>query len=144
MRSIDIARQYLGFTETKNRIEFMNLFAHAGIRLDPATTPWCAAFVNGCEWAAGNQGNKKVNARSFVVYGNEVSDWNQAQEGDILVFPRGNNPWEGHVTFFVEWDDDKNLVKCLGGNQGDSVSYAFYNQDDILEIRRPPNASNKP
>jgi uncharacterized protein (TIGR02594 family) len=138
-KGIEVAKKYLGLEEKKDRKKLMEMFKVAKIDLDPNTTPWCAAFVNGCEVAAGNKGNGKVNARSFLTYGKSVADEEgvyQAEEGDICVFSRGNNGWQGHVTYFVEWNDANGTVKVLGGNQSDKVCYAYYKTDSLLDIRR--------
>ncbi len=135
MSGIEEAKKWLGIDERSGRLPLMSAFKQAGINLDPKTTPWCAAFVNAMEVAAGHEGNGQVNARSFLTYGKGIEE-EHAMEGDILIFSRGNNSWQGHVTYFVEWNDENNTVKVLGGNQADKVCYAYYNQSNIIGIRR--------
>lgn len=144
LRGIDVAKKYIGQTE-KDEYRNLNMFLedHAtnkDIKIDVRITPWCAAFVNACERCIGNPGNGKLLALSFKSYGTDVEDWNDdVKEGDIVcfVFP-DSKPGHGHVSYFSDWDDSKNTVRCLGGNQKDAVRYADYNQDHIVAIRRPP------
>ncbi len=137
MRGIDIAKKYLGYEEVKNKKELMSLFKsvaiHNDIVIDPSTTPWCAAFVNSCERIAGKPGTGKLNARSFLDYGDKISI-RDALEGDIIIFERGHNGWSGHVTFLVKKIADG--IQVLGGNQKDSVCYSNYPLTGLLGIRR--------
>jgi len=135
MRAIDVAKTMLGWHELDKRQSLKLFFKKAKIVLDPFTTPWCAAFVNACLAAVNLKGTGLVNARSFLTWGIKV-DEDEAEEGDVIIFTRGGSTWQGHVAFFVEWEDDRGLVKVLGGNQSDKVCYAFYAQDRILGIRR--------
>ncbi len=141
MRGIEIAEMYLGFKEyvPKDREKLRELFHAAKINLDPQTTPWCAAFINGCEVKAGNKGTGRVNARSFILYGTKVS-LDQAREGDICIFSRGHIAWQGHVAYFVSHSGMDIVV--LGGNQRDGVCKSVYTADNLISIRRPPNAVN--
>lgn len=136
MLGIEVAKQYIGKQEIRDRKELMAFMKKYKIDIDPSKTPWCAAFINATERAVGNAGTGKLNARSFLTYGTDV-DGDDAQEGDIVIFSRGSNSWQGHVTYFVEWDDKTNTVVVLGGNQSDMVCYSHYSQDRIIGIRRP-------
>lgn len=135
MKGIEVAKTYLGMREVRDRVLLQEFFSSQGISCNPKTTPWCAAFVNSCERSAGFKGNGRLNARSFLTYGVNIDEEN-AEEGDILIFDFEGDGIHGHVTYFVEWDDDNNQVKCLGGNQTDQVCYAYYSQDKIVGIRR--------
>ncbi len=137
MRGIDVAKKYLGYEEVKNKKELMSLFksaaVHNDIVIDPSTTPWCAAWINFCERSAGKPGTGKLNARSFLDYGDKISI-RDALEGDIVIFERGHNGWSGHVTYFVKKIADG--IQVLGGNQKDSVCYSNYPLTGLLGIRR--------
>lgn len=140
MQGIDIARKYLGLQEVRDKTAIIGFLAsqarNKDIVIDPSVTSWCAAFMNACERASGNPGTGLLNAQSFNTYGSEITP-DDAQEGDILVFHFPfDSAWQGHVTYFVSWDDADNLVKCLGGNQSNSVCYSNYVQDYIKHIRR--------
>lgn len=138
MTGFEIAKTMIGLQEIRDRSELMKFFkAHAkknDIVVDPATTPWCAAFINATERAAGNPGTGKLNARSFLTYGNRTIE--RAKPGDIVIFSRGSNSWQGHVAYFVEWDNAHDTLIVLGGNQNDMVCYAHYSQDRVLTTRR--------
>lgn len=135
MRGIDIAKQYLKYHERTNRKELIEFFKDNGEFCDPATTPWCAYFVGACERSVGNDGTGSGAAQSYLQYGTPVT-LKQAQEGDIVIFKRGNVAWQGHVTYFVQ-NNGNGTIKCLGGNQGDMVCYANYNTNSLMGIRRP-------
>lgn len=139
MKGFDVAKNHIGLQEVRDRSELIKLFKlvakNNDIVIDPSKTPWCAAWINYCERAAGKPGNGKLNARSFLTYGNKV-EGDDAELGDILIFTRGSNTWQGHVCYFVDWDDDNNTVICLGGNQSDMVCYTHYSQDRLIGIRR--------
>lgn len=97
-------------------------------------TPWCAAFVNAILAILGLPTNGKLNARSFLEYGEPVSLAN-VRPGDIVVFWRGSpNGWQGHVGIVVSINGDKVMV--LGGNQGNKVSIAPYPMSRVLGFRR--------
>jgi hypothetical protein len=58
--------------------------------------------------------------------------------GDIVVFPRGDQGWQGHVGFYVKEQviDDKLYYYILGGNQKNKVSVELYPADKAIGIRR--------
>lgn len=141
MKGIDVARQYVGLNESADKEKLMELFkaqAHdKDILIDPSKTSWCAAFMNATQRAAGGTGNGKLNAQSFLTYGEEVENFDDAEEGDIVIFHfPTDQDWQGHVTYFVKWNDDANVIMCLGGNQRNAVNIAAYSQDFIKKIRR--------
>ena len=135
----DIANQYLGMHEVRDKKTLMSFFKAQGqdIYIDPSTTPWCAAFVNACERSAGKKGNGKVNARSFLTYGENIP-FKDAKKGDIVVFARGNSTWQGHVAYFMEYVtmQGQEGIRTLGGNQGDRVSISWYPKSKLLGVRR--------
>lgn len=140
MRGIDVMKQHLGQQEVRDKKTLMAWFQANSINkdlmIDPSVTSWCACSVNAAEREAGNPGNGHLNAQSFKTYGKAVNV-DDAVEGDIVVFHFPfDNAWQGHVTYFVSWDDADNKVKCLGGNQSNMVCYAEYIQDYITDIRR--------
>ena len=70
-----------------------------GQRIDPRETPWCAAFVNAVLGASGGEGTGKLNARSFLGFG-QFTD--TPQKGDIAVFWRDDpDGRKGHVGFYA-------------------------------------------
>src|SRR5262245_51750016 len=90
-----------------------------GQNLDPATTAWCAAFVNPALQHAGMPGSNSLMARSFLNYGTPVTS---PEIGDIAVFARGRAP-QGHVGFYA--GEGPQGIRVLGGNQSNQVSYSY-------------------
>ena len=88
------ASQYLNFSEKTNRSQL-----HQLIGVDPVRTEWCAAFVNAVLEKSNIAGSNSLTARSFLEWGEKT---NQPQRGDIVVFKRGNNNWQGHVGFYLD------------------------------------------
>ena len=74
-------------------------------------------------------------ARSFLYWGESVEP-ELIQRGDLVVFPRGNSGWKGHVGFFVEERNGQCVI--LGGNQNNEVRYDLYSPRRALGIRRYP------
>ena len=95
-------------------------------------TPWCSAFVNWCVIQAGFEGTNSAWARSWANWGQEA-DWDNLIPGAIVVLSRGVS--SGHVGFFLSATETH--VELLGGNQGNMVKSAWFDQDRILKIRVP-------
>ena len=128
-----LAGQQIGLNENAQSAALSEYLANGGASLDPATTAWCAAFVNATLAQTGGTGTGKMNARSFLDWGSPVDT---PQRGDIAVFSRGDpNGWQGHVGFFDSYTPD-GRINVLGGNQSDSVSIAPYGADRLLGFRR--------
>lgn len=114
--------------------------------VDPRQTEWCAAFVNAVLHSAGHSGSESVSefpllARSFLDWGDPVDHKRQTPEpGDVVVFPRGRQSWQGHVGFFVDTVvvDGKLYWQILGGNQKNSVRIDLYDPNRALGVRRLP------
>jgi uncharacterized protein (TIGR02594 family) len=96
--------------------------------------PWCAAFVGAVLAQVGLPHTGKLNARSYLNYGTDVS-MRGSMPGDIVVFWRKdkNGPY-GHVAFLVSFKGDKVIVR--GGNQRNTVNDSEYDVTRILSIRR--------
>lgn len=126
--------QYINFTETANRAELKEL-----MNVDPKRTEWCAAFVNAVLEESGIPSNNDhkypLTARAFLDWGVDVKT---PEPGDLVVFPRGTQGWQGHVGFFIK-EATINGIKyyyILGGNQDNKVSIALYRANRALGIRR--------
>lgn len=142
MKGIVIAHKYLGLQEVRDNKQLKALLhsqsIHGDIAIDPAKVSWCAAWINFCEREVGHKGTGKLNAQSFKTYGNPVKDFDDAKDGDIVIFHFPSDAsWQGHVSYFSSWEDADNKVSCLGGNQHNCVDYSSYIQDYITDIRRP-------
>jgi len=131
-----VAEEYIGLNEVQNRQQIQRLTG-----VDPVRTEWCAAFVNAILEIEGIPNNNfhkyPLLARSFLDWGSTVQS-SDIQRGDIVVFPRGNSSWQGHVGFYLTTVDTQNGERwvILGGNQANSVRYDLYNPNKALGIRR--------
>lgn len=133
--SLNFAKSLVGLHEerdNKRLKEFMEI--------DPDRTQWCAAFVNSILHLQGYEGSESVSdypltARSFLKWGKPAPI---PEYGDIVVFPRGNSSWQGHVGFYVGQKeiDGIDYYVILGGNQNDTVSYELYPAYRAIDIRR--------
>lgn len=133
VNSVVTAQPYIGLQERQDRKQIQEF-----VGVDPVNTEWCAAFVNAILELDGIPGSDSVSAaplmaRSFLFWGEPVEPEN-IQRGDVVVFPRGNQGWLGHVGFFVEEQNGSWLI--LGGNQRNEVRYDLYNPRTALGIRR--------
>ena len=131
---VDTAREYIGLTEWRNRQELRELTG-----VDPVRTEWCAAFVNAILELEGIPGSDTVSdypltARSFLKWGEEI-DPQDIKQGDVVVFPRGNQGWQGHVGFYYGTTEQGYWV-ILGGNQSNTVRYDLYRPSRAIGIRR--------
>lgn len=86
-------------------------------------TAWCAAFVN---WVLDNRWRDRdvefeptyqAGSSTFRNWGNDATS--DPKPGDIVVFEdiRAGEEWRGHVGFFVTYDDSRENILVLGGNQ---------------------------
>ena len=117
------AQQFIGLEEKQNRQEIMDL-----VGVDPVRTEWCAAFVNSVLNESGIPGSESVSdfplmARSFLEWGQPVVK-EDIQPGDLVIFPRGNQGWQGHVGFYLQTQvkDGIEYYLILGGNQSNKVT----------------------
>ncbi len=131
----------LGLNETDNRQELKSFLG-----VDPFYYEWCAAFVNSVLEENDIPGSESVSdypltARSFTNWGYSVQN---PERGDIIVFPRGNQGWQGHVGFYVKtvMVNNKEMYMILGGNQADSVSLEVFPASMAITIRRRPMESS--
>lgn len=129
------AVEKIGLHEQKDRKEIKE---YTGV--DPVRTEWCAAFVNAVLNESGIPGSESVSeyplmARSFLTWGEKVRD---PQPGDLIIFPRGDESWQGHVGFYLNTVYVNGVKKyyILGGNQKNKVSIEMYTASRALGIRR--------
>ena len=134
------AQPYIGLSERHNRSEIREF-----VGVDPVRTEWCAAFVNAVLEVEGIPGSSTVSehslmARSFLRWGESV-DPEDIQRGDVVIFPRGNLGWQGHVGFYVETQDGRWVI--LGGNQYNEVRYDLFKPSRAIAVRRyvAPNSN---
>lgn len=135
-----LASEEVGMREVqgpRHNPEIVQMFAevgHSWVKDDE--TAWCAAFIGAILQRAGLPSTRKLNARSYLEWG-EAVDLADAQPGDVVVFSRGNpNGWQGHVGFFVKRAGAH--IEVLGGNQSNAVNVARYPVSRLLSVRRWP------
>ena len=135
--SVITAQPFVGLQERQDRRVLREL-----VGVDPVRTEWCAAFVNAVLEIDNIPGSDTVSdnplmARSFLDWGTRIKR-NDIQRGDVVVFPRGTQGWQGHVGFYVETQfvDGVEYWVILGGNQNNEVRYDLYEARRSLGIRR--------
>lgn len=135
---IQTALNKYGFNEYQHRTV---LKEYVGV--DPKRTEWCAAFVNAVLHESGIPGSESVSdvplmARSFLTWGETIQE---PKAGDLVIFPRGKQGWQGHVGFYVGsiYKNNVKYYRILGGNQNNSVNIEIYLASKALGIRRAPN-----
>jgi len=128
-----MAEEFLGLNEYQNRQQIKELTG-----VDPVRTEWCAAFVNAVLELDGIPNNDDhkypLTARAFLDWGSPI-EAEDIQKGDLVIFPRGRQGWQGHVGFYYGTTPEGKWV-ILGGNQSNSVRYDLYNPKRALGIRR--------
>lgn len=129
------ASQYVGLQERQDRREIQEL-----IGVDPVRTEWCAAFVNAILEIEGIPNLHDIDypypltARGFLKWGLPVAK-RDIKPGDLVIFPRGTQGWQGHVGFYVETTANGYWL-ILGGNQDKSVKYSLYRPSRAIGVRR--------
>lgn len=118
-----VASRFVGLHERVNRNTLK-----AVVRVDPAITAWCAAFVNAMLHTSGIQGTGSNQARSFLRYGVAT---NTPRKGDIVVVGRHVGFYEGHVT-----RNGRTYVAVLGGNQKNRVQTSYFLASRVSSYRR--------
>lgn len=116
---ISTASSYIGLHERRNSGTLRRV-----TKVNPARTPWCAAFVNGVLRENGRRGTGSNAASSFRNYGSATSS---PAPGDIaLIRRRGGSGY--HVGFFKGYAtrNGRTMVAVVGGNQSNKVSVAYY------------------
>lgn len=130
------AIQYIHLEERRDRKELKELTG-----VDPVRIEWCAAFVNAVleesNIPSNNSHRYPLTARAFLDWGQKISKEN-VKPGDLVIFPRGNQGWQGHVGFYLKTEiiNGEEYYLILGGNQSNKVSIVPYRASRALGIRR--------
>ena len=131
----DYAETLFGLHESRDREVLTRILG-----VDPVVTEWCAAFVNAILKDQDIPGSESVSetpllARSFLDWGEEVEE---PKRGDLVIFERGTEGWQGHVGFFINKTvrNGQTYYLILGGNQNNEVSIDLYSTEKLLGIRR--------
>jgi uncharacterized protein (TIGR02594 family) len=100
---------------------------------------WCSDFANYVVDTTGEQygfkGTHSAAARSWLDWGVVLAT---TVKGCIVVIDRkdANNPNAAHVCFY-DSNNGNGTIKCLGGNQGDSVKFSNFPSTKIIAYRAP-------
>jgi uncharacterized protein (TIGR02594 family) len=132
---ISVASRYMGFHQRTHRKELKKF-----MDVDPVRIDWCAAFINAVLKELDIPGSDTVSdwpltARSFLRWGVRVKE---PRVGDIVVFPRGTEDWQGHVGFYygTEYRNGRKFYQILGGNQNNAVTIELFPARSAISIRR--------
>lgn len=146
-RHLAIARGELGTNEirgARDNARVVEYHQTTTLRARDDETAWCSSFVNWTMEQAGIRGTDSAAARSWLNWGQQVPmNADSVRPGDVIVFPRGNNPAQGHVAIVSEVLDG-GRVRVVGGNQGvrgenfDGVTYSERRLADAIGVRRTP------
>jgi len=146
-RYLQIARGELGTHEIRGSQDNPRVVEYhqaTSLKARDDETSWCSSFVNWTMQQAGVRGTNSAAARSWLNWGQAVpKDAAHVRPGDVIVFPRGNNPAQGHVAIVSEVLDN-GLVRVIGGNQGvrgenyDGVTYSDRQLSSAVGVRRAP------
>ena len=106
------AQSMMGMSERGNRGSLARTLG-----VDPARTPWCAAWANAVLRRNGYHTSGSNMARSFYSYGSRSN----GEVGDIAVMPH-------HVGFVTGYSyrNGRKYVSVLGGNTSNKVKAAWY------------------
>lgn len=144
---LDIAGRFLGLHEVsgdRHHPLIQWAFTLCGYGMDTADeVPWCSAFLQIPPFILGLKRSQSAAARSWLNEGVAISLEDATPGNDLVVFKRGRGPQPGpnviaapgHVGWFVKFIPGGKVV-VRGGNQGDEVSDAAFDVEDVLGVRR--------
>lgn len=111
---------------------------HTSLKATSDEVPWCSSFVNYVVDSAGFgfRGTNSAAARSRLNWGVGLRN---PIVGCIVVLDRHDdyNPNAAHVTICDHHDISNGIIRCIGGNQENSVKVSRYSTDKVLAYRVP-------
>jgi len=122
-----------GIIGNENNPEIVKYFHEIGHKwVNDDETPWCAAFLNWVLLKCNITGTGKLNARSFLEIGQEVTS---PTLGDLVILWRiqKEGPY-GHSGIYIA--ESKHLLYILGGNEDNMVRIKAYPKENLLGYRR--------
>jgi uncharacterized protein (TIGR02594 family) len=140
--AVDDALKLEGLHERRDRETIREYLRTGGAGMDPATTAWCAAFVNSSLQREGIPGTGSGVATSFLRWGSPVSSAD-VQKGDVLVQARGLSAGQtgGHVgmaTGNTRMGPSGLEIEIIAGNTGDRVRRYWISANSV-QVRRASN-----
>lgn len=97
--------------------------------VDDGAIATCSILMNWTCQQCGGNGTRSALARSWLAWGRE----SEGNRGDLVVFKRGNNGWQGHVSMVV--NKGPIFVECLGFNQNNNLQISKYLRANVLGYR---------
>lgn len=120
---------------TKANPFIVDLFRYTSLRNHPLATSdetaWCAALACAALEKNGYDSPNSASAATFDKYGTET----ELKYGAILTFRRTGGSGR-HVTFYVG-TDFQGRIKCIGGNQSNSLKESVYDRSGLIAVRWP-------
>ena len=122
--------EWSGDAHNPRVLQYFHDIGHEWVKDDE--TAWCSAFMNWVALQAGYEFSGKLNARSWLKVGKEVTE---PKLGDVVILWRSSpDSWKGHVGLFVNKIGGD--IYILGGNQNNQVNISAYNANRLLGYRR--------
>ena len=133
-----IARAEYGVSEilgARHNPRILEYHASTSLGAETDEVSWCSSFVNWCVDLSGAAGTRSAAARSWLNWRGAATILPEnARYGDVVVFKRGSQSWQGHVAFFVY--QAQGLIWHLGGNQSNRVNVSSSPASALLGVRR--------
>lgn len=129
--ALDKARSMLGLQEGRDRAKIQEVTGKSGI--NPATTPWCAAFAMNILKDAGVMDLSGLSNRNYcptiVSWAKDKGIWGargsyQPKPGDAIMFDWGSDGTSDHIGIVEKVENGK--VITIEGNSSDSVKRNTY------------------
>src|SRR5258708_3628989 len=140
--AVDDALRMEGLHERRDRDTIRQYLRTGGVGMDPATTAWCAAFVNSSLAQEGVKGSGSQVATSFARRGEPATG--AIQRGDVLVKMRGHRPGEtgGHVgmaTGRTRQGPSGTEYEMIQGNMSHQVKRSWESARSVVARRAKPH-----
>lgn len=144
--AVDDAMRMEGLHERRDREAVKDYLRTGGAGMDPATTAWCAAFVNSSLQQEGVKGSGSQVATSFMNWGQPATG--AIQRGDVLVKNRGHRAGEtgGHVgmaTGETRQGAGGLEYRMISGNSADQVRRTWESARSVI-ARRARSSTHDP
>lgn len=136
LKYLEEANRWLGTKEEKGTTAnpaIVKFASYTSLKAVSDEIAWCSAFVNYVVETCGDKGTRSAAARSWLTWGRKLIN---PVPGCVVVLDRKcvDNPNAAHVTFYVG-EGTPGFIRCIGGNQGDSVKVSNYSKSSVLGYR---------
>lgn len=95
--------------------------------------PWCSAALNKWMQKVGIKGSRSAAAVSWLNWGRDLGE--EPELGCVVVFEWGNGGH--HVALYLDGSNETGMIKCLGGNQANTVKESWFPVDAVMSYRWP-------